>query len=358
MPAITAAAGEKMSEIRVESLIKRYGGTTALDGVSLAFPQGSFTALLGPSGCGKTTMLRLIAGFEAPSEGRVFLGDALVADPKRQLPPEARNVGVVFQSYALWPHMDVAENVAYPLRARHVPSADIPARVTAVLDIVGLGGFAKRRIDELSGGQRQRVALARCLVAEARIILFDEPLANLDMHLRAAMVDAFRDIHRRTGATIVYVTHDQAEALALADRVAVMSKGRLLQAAPPQEIYRSPADAAVAGFVGRGSLVSGNTVGHSDKASIVDIAGHRLAARSHDKPVGAVKVLLRPEALRIAAEGLPATVLDSVYRGPVHEVRLALAEAGQHLLVDSTEALATGQHVHVAVSDAWVVPGA
>jgi iron(III) transport system ATP-binding protein len=347
-----------MSEIRVESLIKRYGGTTALDGVSLDFPQGSFTALLGPSGCGKTTMLRLIAGFESPSEGRVFLGEALVADPTRQLPPEARNVGVVFQSYALWPHMDVAENVAYPLKARHVASAGIPARVAAVLDIVGLGGFGKRRIDELSGGQRQRVALARCLVAEAGIILFDEPLANLDMHLRAAMVDAFRDIHRRTGATIVYVTHDQAEALALADRVAVMSKGRLLQAAAPQEIYRSPADVAVAGFVGRGSLISGNTVSHSDRTSIIDIAGHRLAARSHDEPAGAVKVLLRPEALRIAAEGLPATVLDSVYRGPVHEVRLALGEPGQHLLVDSAEALAAGQRVHVAVSDAWVVPGA
>ncbi|MBN9548469.1 MAG: ABC transporter ATP-binding protein [Alphaproteobacteria bacterium] len=347
-----------MSEIRVESLIKRYGGTTALDGVSLDFPEGSFTALLGPSGCGKTTMLRLIAGFEAPSEGRVFLGDALVADPKRQLPPEARNVGVVFQSYALWPHMDVAENVAYPLKARHAASAGIPARVAAVLDIVGLGGFGKRRIDELSGGQRQRVALARCLVAESGIILFDEPLANLDMHLRAAMVDAFRDIHRRTGATIVYVTHDQAEALALADRVAVMSKGRLLQAAAPQEIYRSPTDAAVAGFVGRGSLVSGNSVGHSDRASIIDVAGHRLTARSHDKPAGPVKVLLRPEALRIADEGLPATVLDSVYRGPVHELRLALGEAGQHLLVDSAEALAAGQRVHVAVSDAWVVPSA
>lgn len=345
-----------MSEIRVESLTKRYGETTALDGVSLIFPQGSFTALLGPSGCGKTTMLRLIAGFEAPSEGSVLFDGALVADPKRQLPPEARGVGVVFQSYALWPHMDVAENVAYPLKARHVASADIPRRVGAVLDIVGLSGFDRRRIDELSGGQRQRVALARCLVAEARIILFDEPLANLDMHLRSAMVDAFREIHRRTNATIVYVTHDQAEALALADRVAVMSKGRLLQAATPQEIYRSPADATIAGFVGRGSLVSGNAVHNSGQTSTIDIAGHRLAARSHGEPTGAVKVLLRPEALRIASDGMPATVLDSVYRGPVHEVRLALAEPGQQLLVDSAEALSAGQRVHVAVSDAWVVP--
>lgn len=220
-----------MSEIKVERLTKRFNETAALDAVSLDFAAGSFTALLGPSGCGKTTMLRLIAGFEAPSQGRVLFGDELMADPQRQVPPEARGVGVVFQSYALWPHMDVAENVAYPLKARHVKRGEIAGRVGAVLDIVGLNGFESRRIEELSGGQRQRVALARCLVADAKIILFDEPLANLDMHLRSSMVDAFRDIHRRTGATIVYVTHDQAEALALADRVAIMSRGKVLQAA-------------------------------------------------------------------------------------------------------------------------------
>jgi iron(III) transport system ATP-binding protein len=242
-----------MSEISVEGLTKRFDETAALDDVSLDFATGSFTALLGPSGCGKTTMLRLIAGFEAPSEGRVLFGDELMADPKRQVPPEARGVGVVFQSYALWPHMDVAGNVAYPLKARHLERGEIAGRVGAVLDVVGLNGFEGRRIEELSGGQRQRVALARCLVADARIILFDEPLANLDMHLRSSMVEAFRNIHRRTGATIVYVTHDQAEALALADRVAVMSQGKVLQAASPQEVYRAPANATVAGFVGRGS---------------------------------------------------------------------------------------------------------
>ncbi len=192
-----------MSDIRVERLTKRFNETAALNAVSLDFPRGSFTALLGPSGCGKTTMLRLIAGFEAPSEGRVLFGEKLMADPQRQVPPEARGVGVVFQSYALWPHMDVAENVAYPLKARHVKQGEIVARVGAVLEIVGLNGFEKRRIEELSGGQRQRVALARCLVADTRIILFDEPLANLDMHLRSSMVDAFRDIHRRTDRVAV-----------------------------------------------------------------------------------------------------------------------------------------------------------
>ncbi len=347
-----------MSAIRVEGLSKRFNETTALDAVSLDFPAGSFTALLGPSGCGKTTMLRLIAGFEAPSEGRVLFGETVMADPQRQVPPEARGVGVVFQSYALWPHMDVAENVAYPLKARYVKKAGIPGRVGAVLDVVGLSGFEKRRIEELSGGQRQRVALARCLIAEAKIILFDEPLANLDMHLRASMVEAFRDIHRRTGATIVYVTHDQAEALALADRVAVLSQGKVLQAAPPQEVYRAPANATVAGFVGRGTIVSGTAIGHADGATTVDISGHRVAARSAGAPAGPLKILLRPEALRLSSAGLPATVLGSIYRGPVHEVRLALPTQGQDLLIDSTEPVAVGETVHVAVSDAWVIPNA
>ncbi|UDL88068.1 ABC transporter ATP-binding protein [Mesorhizobium sp. PAMC28654] len=346
-----------MSDIRVERLTKRFNETAALNAVSLDFPRGSFTALLGPSGCGKTTMLRLIAGFEAPSEGRVLFGDRLMADPQRQVPPESRGVGVVFQSYALWPHMDVAENVAYPLKARHVRQGEIAARVGVVLEIVGLNGFEKRRIEELSGGQRQRVGLARCLVADAGIILFDEPLANLDMHLRSSMVDAFRDIHRRTGATIVYVTHDQAEALALADRVAVMSQGRLLQAAAPQEVYRAPADATVAGFVGRGSIVSGTAADHANGTATVEIAGHRFAARSAGGQPGPAKVLLRPEALRLSLEGLPATVLDSIYRGPVYEARLALPESGQELLIDSAEALAVGQKVRVAVSDGWIIPG-
>jgi len=184
----------------------------------------------------------------------------------------------------------------------------------------------------------------------------DEPTAALSAN---EIDDLFRIVAqlKAEGRAIVFISHKFDEIFRIADRVAVMSKGRLLQAAPPQEIYRSPADAAVAGFVGRGSLVSGNSVGHSDRTSIIDIAGHRLTARSHENPAGPVKVLLRPEALRIADEGLPATVLDSVYRGPVHEVRLALGEPGQHLLVDSAEALAAGQRVHVAVSDAWVVPG-
>ena len=346
-----------MTIIRVEKLSRRYGDIAAVDGISLDFPTGSFTALLGPSGCGKTTLLRLIAGFEAPAEGRILFDEKLMADPLRQVAPEARGVGVVFQSYALWPHMDVAGNVAYPLKTKRITGTEIARRVGEVLEIVGLAGFQARRIEELSGGQRQRVALARCLVADQKIILFDEPLANLDMHLRASMVDAFRDIHRRTGATIVYVTHDQAEALALADRVAVMSKGKLLQVAPPQDVYRAPADATVAGFVGRGGIIAGSVLEAAGGTAAVEAAGHRFAARSGGNASGPVKILLRPEALRLASEGFAARVLDAIYRGPVYEVRLALATQ-EELVLDSVHAPAVGEHVHVACSDAWVIPTA
>jgi iron(III) transport system ATP-binding protein len=344
-----------MSEITVERLTKRFGETVALDAVSLNLDAGSFTALLGPSGCGKTTLLRLIAGFEAPSEGSVRFGGELIASPGFQVPPEKRSVGVVFQSYALWPHMDVHGNVAYPLKTRGRPSAEIRQRVGAVLEMVGLDGFESRRIDELSGGQRQRVALARCLVADSRIILFDEPLANLDMHLRAAMVEAFRDIHRRSGATIVYVTHDQAEALALADRVAVMSSGRVLQFGSPQDVYRSPAAPAVAGFVGRGAIVSGTLLGADAGVGEIEIGGQRVRTRTTGRAAGPAKVLLRPEHLALAGEGVAARVAGVTYRGPVYEVRLDLP-SGEQVMLDAPAAPAVGDQVRVAVSDAWVIP--
>jgi iron(III) transport system ATP-binding protein len=344
-----------MTAIRLKNLTKRFGETRALDDVSLDFAQGSFNALLGPSGCGKTTLLRLVAGFEAPSEGSVHFADRLVADPQNQVPPERRGIGVVFQSYALWPHMDVADNVAYPLKMQKAPRETISARLREVLDIVGLAGFESRKVDELSGGQRQRVALARCLIAGTGIILFDEPLANLDVHLRASMVEVFRDIHRRVGATIVYVTHDQSEALALADRVAVMQDGRVLQFAPPEEVYHRPADAAVARFVGRGSLVSGIMVRKGGIAE-VEIAGQRIVARLNGRTDGPAMVLLRPEHMRLGDAGLTAKVLSSTYRGPVHELRLALADTGEELVVDSPTRAAAGEMVRVAVTDAWIIP--
>ena len=344
-----------MTEIRIQNLTKRFGEVTALNDISIDFPAGSFTSLLGPSGCGKTTLLRLIAGFEVPDGGQLSFDDELIADAKNQKKPEERGVGVVFQSYALWPHMDVAANVAYPLKTRKVGRDEIISRVAAVLDSVGLVGYAKRGIDELSGGQRQRVALARCLVADAKIILFDEPLANLDMHLRASMVEAFRDIHRRTRATIVYVTHDQSEALALSDRVAVMSSGNILQIASPSEVYHSPSDRKVAGFIGRGTVVSGTVVRRNGLSMVVDIGGTHVTARGVDNGTDSVQVLLRPEAVALADQGLDAVVQQSTYRGPVHETWLELAN-GERLTLDSPHPLPLGSNVHVAVGDAWIIP--
>jgi iron(III) transport system ATP-binding protein len=345
-----------MTHIALQQVSRRFGAVQAVDDVSLDFPGGSFTALLGPSGCGKSTLLRLIAGFEAPDAGAVRFGDQIVAEAGRQVPPEKRGVGIVFQSYALWPHMDVSGNVAYPLKTRGVERQAVEKRVAEVLAIVGLEGYGARKVDELSGGQRQRVALARCLVADTGIILFDEPLANLDMHLRATMVDVFREIHRRTRATIVYVTHDQAEALALADRVAVLDQGRLLQVAHPSQVYRSPADATVAGFVGRGAIVRAEAVESRDGAVAVDLGGVWFPARSDRPASGPVRVLLRPEALKPDDKGLPAIVTSTIYRGPVHEVRLALG-TGEEIALDAQHPPAVGERVHVSVSDAWIIPG-
>ena len=304
---------KRMTEILIQNLTKRFGATTALNDISLSFPSGSFTSLLGPSGCGKTTLLRLLAGFEAPDEGEIRFGGNLVADERQQKLPEERGVGVVFQSYALWPHMDVAENVAYPLKTRKVARGEIAGRVNAVLESVGLDGFASRRIEELSGGQRQRVALARCLVADAKIILFDEPLANLDMHLRASMVEAFREIHRRTRATIVYVTHDQSEALALSDRIAVMSGGTILQLGSPAEVYYSPSDQKVASFIGRGAVVSGHVMQRNGASTLLDIGGYRVNARgqANGADAGAVfscarkRSALQQKALQLRSEKAP-----------------------------------------------------
>ncbi|TBW40844.1 ABC transporter ATP-binding protein [Siculibacillus lacustris] len=347
-----------MTHIRIEGATKRFGDTLALDDVSLDLAGGSFTALLGASGCGKTTLLRLIAGFERPTAGRILFDGTLVCDAHQEVPPEDRKVGVVFQSYALWPHLTVARNIAYPLETRGLAKAEIAARVGAALERVGLGGLGQRAPEDLSGGQRQRVALARCLVAEASVIVFDEPLANLDIHLRASMVESFRDLHARTGTTIVYVTHDQAEALAMADRIAVMDAGRVVQFAPPRRLYAAPRNATVAQFIGRGALVEATAVGLDEHRARVTCAGATFEARRAGGADGPVQVLLRPEALRLADDGLPVLVRRATYRGPVTEIEATLIGAPGRLIFDCTEAPPLGSSVRLAVADAWVIPEA
>ena len=239
-----------MARLTMTNLSKDFGATRAVDAVSLTVEDGEFLAILGPSGCGKTTLLRLIAGFEAASGGEIAVGDKLLSGPGRHVPPEHRRMGIVFQSYALWPHMSVAGNIAYALKVRSVPAAERNRRVAAALATVGLSGFADRRPASLSGGQRQRVALARCLAMEPSLVLLDEPLSNLDARLRIRMRRDLKALHAKLGSTIVYVTHDQSEAMTLSTRIAIFNHGQLQQVAAPATVYDRPANAFVANFVG------------------------------------------------------------------------------------------------------------
>lgn len=244
-----------MAAISLTGLSKAFGAQPVLDAVSLQINQGEFVAVLGPSGCGKTTLLRLLAGFETLDSGEIHIGERQVAADGLHLPPEARELGVVFQNYALWPHMTVAENVGYSLKVNGVARAERELRTTQALTLVGLDRFADRRPADLSGGQRQRVALARCLVARPTLVLLDEPLANLDVHLRATMEEEFRRFHRHSGATLLYITHDQREAMALADRIVVLEHGRVMQFASPQTLWREPANEMVATFIDEGRVL-------------------------------------------------------------------------------------------------------
>jgi ABC-type Fe3+/spermidine/putrescine transport system ATPase subunit len=239
--------------ISVKNLTKRFGAQAAVNGVSLSIEEGEMFTLLGPSGCGKTTLLRLVAGFYAPDEGEIRFGDRVV----NQVPPHERGIGMVFQNYALWPHMTVGENVSYGLKLRKIPPADIAGRVEAVLEKVKLGGLADRYPGQLSGGQQQRVALARALVLNPQILLLDEPLSNLDAKIRVQVRAEIRKLQKELGITTVYVTHDQEEALTLSDRIAVFNQGRVFQIGPPKALYERPANRFVADFIGINNLVDG-----------------------------------------------------------------------------------------------------
>jgi iron(III) transport system ATP-binding protein len=355
--------------LSIEGVTKLFDGHAALKDVSLEAADGEFLALLGPSGCGKTTMLRLVAGFETVGAGRIRLGGRLVSGGGVHVPPEARRTGIVFQSYALWPHMDVGENVAYALKVQGVPAAEREARVARALDTVGLAAFRGRRPALLSGGQRQRVALARCLAMQPDIVLLDEPLANLDAHLRTAMEEEFAAFHRRTGTTMLYITHDQSEAMALADRIAVMDKGRLLQVASPSQLYREPADATVARFIGAGMILPARLAGPVSGGRVaVQVAAHGGAAhaavvrcRPDAAAAGDAAVCVRPDDLALAAAGMAGRVERLVYQGGHFLADVALAGSAPlqvRVHVPEPAPVAAGDAVHVAIRDGWLVPAA
>ena len=354
-----------MARLIIDRVTKAFGAFRALDQVSLDVSDGEFMAILGPSGCGKTTLLRQVAGFDKLDEGRIVIGEMVVSTPTQHVPPERRRIGIVFQSYALWPHMTVAENVAYGLTVAGVREPERTRRVDAALALVELGGYAERRPSLLSGGQRQRVALARCLVTEPSLVLLDEPLANLDVHLRASMEDEFARFHARTGTTMVYITHDQAEAMALADRIAVIDSGRLLQVATPSQLYREPADATVAAFIGEGMVVPAQVLDVDGSGHCrVDLLGVivRMRCVPTQRPTRAAQACLRAGNLSIVDPGSPgvgARVVRVIYQGGHSRVEAQLDHADAalvHTTVSEPSLLAPGSAIRIAIDDGWVLP--
>lgn len=322
------------ASITLEGLSKRFVDLRAVQDVDLQVKAGTLVCLLGPSGCGKTTTLRMIAGFESPSEGRILIGD----DDVTHLPPYTRPTAMVFQSYALFPHMNVFENIAYGLKARRRPRAEIDQRVGEAIELMELQGHERKSPPQLSGGQQQRVALARALVIQPKVLLFDEPLSNLDAQLRVRMRGEIRDVQRRLGITSVYVTHDQEEAFSIADVVAIMNQGRLIQSGTPRELYRQPADRFVAEFVGLSNVVAVELVEAGPNGAVVRVFGQTVRSRRPPRQAaGKVALVLRPEALKIdrdGQDGVPGRVRSLAYIGPIARYRVVVEGDGTELIID------------------------
>lgn len=317
------------ASIRLQDLSKHFGDLRAVDDVTLDVEPGSLVCLLGPSGCGKTTTLRMIAGFETPTSGQVYIG----SDEITYVPAYARPTAMVFQNYALFPHMSVYENIAYGLRARRMKGDEIDRRVRGAVQLMELQGQEDKAPPQLSGGQQQRVALARALVIRPKVLLFDEPLSNLDAQLRVRMRGEIRSVQRQLGITSVYVTHDQEEAFSIADQVAIMNMGKLVQMGTPRELYRRPADRFVAQFVGLSNIVPVKIVSTDANGATVRVFGQTLRSR---RPAlhsdNNTSLVLRPEALRLlpqGAEGAPARVVNMTYVGPMARYQVAVVDATQ-----------------------------
>jgi spermidine/putrescine transport system ATP-binding protein len=344
MPSNGEGSGEAV--IRLDNVHKAFGTFVAVKHADFSIERGEFFAMLGPSGCGKTTTLKMIAGFEAPTTGKVILEGVDVS----RVPPHKRNVNTVFQQYALFPHMSVWDNVAFGPRNKKVPKAEITRRVDEMLGVVRLSEFAARRPSALSGGQQQRVALARALVNLPSALLLDEPLAALDLKLREAMQIELKRIQREVGITFVFVTHDQGEALTMSDRIAVMSEGVVEQIGTPEDIYERPATLFVAGFIGSANLLPGTAVSSDGDATVVELqAGSTVRARGGVRRPNVgdpVSVMLRPERLRVAVteppdgDRLSGTVTDLIFQGATVRLLMRLADGTEvTTLIDADDDL-------------------
>ena len=351
---MTLALKTTGAEVRLSQLGKRYGQVQAVKPLDLVIEGGTLVTLLGPSGCGKTTLLRLIAGLEQASEGGISIGGRDVT----LLSAGERNVSMVFQSYALFPHMSVLDNVAYGLISSGFKKRDAHVKAEVALETVGLKGFGSRLPSEMSGGQQQRVAVARALVLEPDVLLFDEPLSNLDARLRRSMREEIRALQQRLGLTVVYVTHDQSEALAVSDKIVVMRNAGIAQAGTPEELYMEPDNVFVATFMGEANHVRAAVESVQDGVARVVLEGLRLDLPSRGLPPGPVDLVIRPEAIRVRrpGEGLGATVARATYMGAHSEYLFATA-VGELFAIspDRLSRLTVGQSVGIGVDPEGVV---
>ena len=346
-----------MATVTIKDLTKSYGNVTVLREFNDVFRDGEFVTLLGPSGCGKTTMLRMIAGFETPTSGEIWIDDQLVSGGKTFLPPEKRNIGMVFQSYAVWPHMTVFNNAAYPLKIRHVPKADIAERVNHILEVVHLSQYADRLPNQLSGGQQQRVALARALLAEPKLLLLDEPLSNLDAKLRESMRFEIKDITKALGITVVYVTHDQTEAMAMSDRIFLINNGVVQQSGTPDEIYNRPANPFVADFLGKVAFYEGRA--ENGAIHLKDWEADLTAPEGTGD--GEIVAAIRPENIRVSHEGggIRGTIERMYYLGDITDMRILVGSAKVRVIADgfTYREFHTGDAVRLNVRELIVFSG-
>ena len=344
-----------MSVITLDHVTKKFGDSVVVNDISDEFRDGEFITLLGPSGCGKTTMLRMIAGFEKPTSGEIRIDGKVVSSADTFVPPEKRELGMVFQSYAVWPHLNVFANVAYPLKIRKVPKDEIKEKVEKVLEAVHLSRYAKRMPSELSGGQQQRVALARALVAEPKVLLLDEPLSNLDAKLRERMRFEIKEIQARLGINVVYVTHDQGEAMTMSDRVFVINSGVLQQVGTPVEIYRKPENQFVADFVGKVNFLKG--VSENGKIKLDGIDG---TLDYSGEITGAVDVAVRPENIRISEENahFRGKLLSEYFTGDTNDCRITAGGNELRMITDAAtyKHFSDSETIGLYITDFMVFP--